>query len=65
MSFDKIGLKRLKRRNTLANRVKCHGNVFNCQEEHTGKKKLAPAPKPKPQLEKKKGLFNRVKSFFV
>jgi hypothetical protein len=55
----------LKRRNTLANRVKCHGNVFNCQEEHTGKKKLAPAPKPKPQLEKKKGLFNRVKSFFV
>ena len=59
--MDKIGLKRIKRRKRVADRLKCHRNKMACGKVHSKKQKILPV---KPIVKViKKSLWQRIKEF--
>jgi hypothetical protein len=57
MSKNKIHLKRLKRKEKLEARFKCHGNKFHCEIEHPLRMPVKPeikVPEIKPEIKVEK-----------
>ena len=55
--MDKIGKKRLKRKNKINNRLKCHGNKLNCEKHRRKPAVYGPPIRPRvltPVVRKKK-----------